>query len=162
MDATTRNLELNNDRGGGLLAGIQVHHAEKSPYCSIHIMPRGEVEPSRLTQLGAQIDSAIPRIRITQQLYGPSGNYASTPAVTRTQSTVRPDGRLVVHHVLMSELDDVLANTLLLLAEKPAVSGGAPLTPPLLSSPELILASQKLGVAARVEALVKQRTPDFP
>ena len=162
MDATTRNLELKNDRGGGLLAGIQVHHAENSPYCSIHIMPRGEGEPSRLTQLGAQIDSAIPRIRITQQLYGPSGNYASTPAVIRTQSTVQADGRLVVHHVLMSELDDVLANTLLLLAEKPTPNAGEALRPPLLSSSELILAAQKLGVAARVDTLLKQRTPDFP
>jgi hypothetical protein len=162
MDATTRDLKLTNDRGGGLLAGIQVHHTPQSPYCSIHIMPRTELEPARLTQLGAQIDSAIPRIRITQQLYGPSGQYASTHAITRTQSSVEPDGRLVINHVLMSELDDVLANTLLLLAEKPSVSAGAALTPPLLSSPELILASQKLGVAARVEALVKQRTSDFP
>lgn len=162
MDATTRNLELKNDRGGGLLAGIQVHHAEKSPYCSIHILPREALEPARLTQLGAQIDSAIPRIRITQQLYGPSGQYASTPAVTRTQSRVEADGRLVINHVLMTELDDVLANSLILLAEKPSVSAGAALTPPLLTSSELILASEKLGVAARVDALLKQRTPDFP
>ncbi len=162
MDATSRSLKLKNDHGGGLLAGIQVHHAEKSPYCSIHILPRDALEPARLTQLGAQIDSAMPRIRITQQLYGADGKYESTPAVTRTKSTVQPDGRLVVNHVLMSELDDVLATTLLLLAEKPAVSGGAPLSPPLLLPSELILASDKLGVATRVQALIKQRNPDFP